>query len=76
MTLIPSEKAVLKQVRDLFLEGSARTYRLNALTIRWPGLHYDAYNQGYEGLVRKGLLTTSADGQAFTITNAGMKALL
>lgn len=76
MDLVPSERAVLGQVRVLFLEGSLRTYRLKALTSRWPVLHYDAYSGGYDGLVRKGLIAGSTDGQAFSITNAGFRAMV
>ena len=67
---------MLTQIRDLFLEASVRTYRLTVLTARWPVLHYDAYRGGYVGLVRKGLIAKSADGQLFSITNAGMKAMV
>lgn len=76
MELIPSERAVLKQIRDLFLEASVRTYRLGALTSRWPPLHYEAYRGGYAGLVQKGFIAKSADEQLFSITNAGMKAIV
>ena len=75
MELIPSEKAVLRQIRDLFAEASLRTYRLNVLTSRWPVTHYDAYQGGYAGLVKKGLIARGADEQFFSITNAGMSAL-
>jgi hypothetical protein len=73
--LIPSERAVLRQIRDLFLEASVRTYRLNVLTSRWPVTHYDAYRGGYAGLLSKGLIAKSADELCFSITNAGMKAM-
>ena len=75
MDLIPSERAVLRQIRDLFLEASVRTYRLNILTARWPATHYDAYRGGYAGLVSKGLIAKSADEVHFSITNAGMRAM-
>lgn len=75
MDLIPSERAVLGHIRNLFLEASVRTYRLVALTSRWPPLHYDAYHGGYAGLVKKGLIAKSADEQLFSITNAGMKVI-
>ena len=74
--LVPSERAVLRQIRDLFLEASVRTYRLNALTTRWPAAHYDAYRAGYAGLASKGLIAKSPDHQYFSITNAGMKAMI
>lgn len=76
MDLIPSERAVLRQIRDLFLESSVRTYRLNVLTSRWPATHYDAYRGGYAGLLSKGLIAKSADALCFSITNAGMKAMV
>jgi hypothetical protein len=76
MDLIPSERAVLRQIRDLFLESSVRTYRLNLVAGRWPAIHYDAYRAGFAGLVSKGLLASSGDGLAFTITNAGLKAMI
>jgi hypothetical protein len=76
MELIPSEHAVLRQVRDLFLEASVRTYRMNMLTSRWPATHYGAYRGGYVGLVRKGLISASADERFFSITNAGLKAMV
>ncbi|HEX6268464.1 MAG TPA: hypothetical protein VFZ81_16375 [Burkholderiales bacterium] len=76
MDLIPSERAVLRQIRDLFLEASVRTYPLRVLTSRWPATHYDAYRDGYAGLVTKGLIAKSPDEQLFRITNAGMKAMV
>jgi hypothetical protein len=75
MELIPSERAVLRQVRDLFLEASVRTYRLNILTMRWPPTHYEAYRAGYAGLVKRGFISASANNGLFSITNAGMKAM-
>jgi hypothetical protein len=39
-------------------------------------VHFVAYNIGYQGLVRKGLVEKSLDGPSFTITHAGMKAML
>ena len=74
MDLIPSERAVLRQIRDLFLESSVRTYRMTALTARWPTVHYDAYRSGFAGLLSKKLV--DSDGVAFTITNAGLRAML
>jgi hypothetical protein len=76
MNLTPSERAVLHQMRDLFLEASLRTYRLSILTGRWPVTHFDAYRGGYTGLVTKGLVAKSADEQYFSITNAGMRAMV
>jgi hypothetical protein len=73
--LVPSERAVLGQISALFLEASVRTYRLKALTSRWPVLHYDAYNGGYVGLVQKGFIAKSTDGLSFSITNSGLRAM-
>jgi hypothetical protein len=73
--LVPGERAVLRQVRDLFLEASVRTYRLNMLTSRWPATHYEAYERGYVGLVKRGFISASAANGLFSITNAGMKAM-
>jgi hypothetical protein len=75
MELIPSERAVLRQIQDLFLEASVRTYRLNLLTSRWPVTHYEAYRAGFAGLAVKRLIVRSADTQLFSITNAGLKAM-
>lgn len=76
MNLTPSERAVLGQIRDLFLEGSVRSYRVSILTGRWPVTHYDAYRGGLEGLVSKGLIAMGANEQSFSITNAGMRAMV
>ena len=76
MELIPSEQAVLRQVRDLFLEASLRTYRFTLLASRWPADHYQAYRGGFDGLVNKGLITKSANEQSFSITNNGLKAMV
>ena len=76
MNLVPSERAVLSQIRDLFIEATSRSYRLALLTARWPARHYEAYRSGYSGLIDKGLISGSVDGPVFTITNAGLKAML
>ena len=76
MDLTPSERAVLAQIRDLFLEGSVRSYRFSVLTGRWPVTHYDAYRSGFVGLVEKGLIAKGFKEQSFNITNAGMRAMV
>jgi len=76
MELIPNERVVLKQVLNLFLEASIRTYRFNALSSRWPHTRYEAYREGFDGLVKKGLIATSKNEQMFSITNAGLKAMM
>ena len=75
MDFVPSERAVLRQVRDLFAESSVRTYRLTVLTSRWPAAHYEAYRGGYNGLLRRGLLVQSSGRDLFGITTAGLKAM-
>jgi hypothetical protein len=75
MELIPSERAVLKQIRDLFREASMRTYQLTVLASRWPPTHYDAYRTGYSGLVDKGIIEKSDDEQWFSITSTGMEVI-
>ena len=74
--LVPSEQAVLRQVRDLFAEASVRTYRTTMLTSRWPAAHYEAYRGGYIGLLKKGLISLTADQRFFTVTSAGLKAMV
>ena len=76
MDFTPSERAVLAQIRDLFLEASVRSYRLSILTGRWPVTHFDAYRNGFEGLVSKGLLAKGFNEQSFNITNAGLRAMV
>jgi hypothetical protein len=75
MQLIPSERAVLGLIRMLFFEVSDRTMPVSLLMGRWPAPHADAYKGGYAGLVKKGLLATSADGRNFSITTLGLKAM-
>lgn len=75
MELIPSEQAVLRQVRDIFLEASVRTHRFTVLSSRWPAAHYEAFRGGFDGLIKKGLLTTTHDERLFCITSAGLKAM-
>jgi hypothetical protein len=75
MNLIPSERAVLRQIRELVLEASVRTHRLNVLSCRWPALHYGVYLAGYVGLARKGLIAKSRDERYFSVTSAGLKAM-
>jgi hypothetical protein len=75
MNLIPSERAVLKIVGLLFVESSARAHPLTLLRSRWPVLHSEAYGEGYMGLIKKGLIAASKDGQRFSITNAGLNVV-
>lgn len=73
--LVPAERAVLKIIRVLFLEASSRTHRIALLRSRWPVLHADAYGGGFAGLMQKGLVSLSSDGQIFTVTNRGLREM-
>jgi hypothetical protein len=75
MDLIPSERAVLKLIRMLLLEARTRTHPVAVLRSRWPALHSEAYSGGYGNLVKKGLIALSSDGQHFSVTNEGLKAM-
>jgi hypothetical protein len=70
---IPSEYAVLRQIRDLYRETRNGTFLLTVLTSRWPPLHYEAYATGLLGLISKGAIANGQDGRSVRITNAGMK---
>ena len=71
----PSERAVLKIIRMLVLETSTVTYRIASLRARWPAAHSQAYSDGFDRLVSKGLLSVSPDGVLLSVTNAGIKMM-
>jgi hypothetical protein len=75
MDLIPSERAVLNIIRMLVAEASSRTHRVTVLRSRWPALHSAAYDGGYGSLISKGLIALSADGQHFSVTGDGLRAM-
>jgi hypothetical protein len=75
MDLTPAEGAVLRQVRDLFREASVRSYRVTSLAARWPAAHRAAYEGGFAGLVRKGLLVHRPGEPLFGISTAALKAM-
>jgi hypothetical protein len=76
MDLTPSERAVLKQIRDLFGEASVTSYRLASLAARWPATQREAYQIAFDSLVKRGLLIQRAGEQLFSITAAGLKAMV
>ena len=41
----------------------------------WPAAHSQAYSDGFDTLVSRGLLSVSADGVLLSVTNAGVKAM-
>ena len=76
MELTPAERAVLRQVRDLFGEASVTSYRLASLIARWPEAHRAANQIAFDGLVKKGLLIQRPGEQMFSITAAALKAMM
>lgn len=76
MDLTADERAVLRQVQDLFGEASVTSYRLASLMSRWPASHREAYRIGFDGLVQKGLLIQRPGEQLFSITSAGLRAMV
>jgi hypothetical protein len=76
MDLTPAERAVLRQVRDLFGEASVTSYRLASLMARWPEAHRAVNQMAFDGLVKKGLLIQRPGEQMFSITSAGLKAMV
>jgi hypothetical protein len=76
LDLTPVERAVLRQVRDLFGEASVTSYRLGSLVSRWPEAHRAANQIAFDGLVKKGLLVQRPGEQMFGITTAGLKAMV
>ena len=76
MDLTPAERAVLRQVRDLFGEASVTSYRLASLAARWPASHRETYQSAFDGLVKKGLLIQRPGEQLFGVTSAGLKAMV
>jgi len=76
MELTPAERAVLRQVRDLFGEASVTSYRIGSLAARWPTGERDAYQAAFESLVRKGLLIQRPGEQLFSVSSAGLRAMV
>ncbi len=76
MDLTPAERAVLRQVRDLFGEASVTSYRIASLAARWPAGHREPYQTAFESLVQKGLLIQRPGEQLFGITSAGLRAMV
>ena len=76
MDLTPAERAVLRQVRDLLGEASVSAYRIGSLVARWPEAHRAVNQIAFDGLVKKGLLIQRPGEQMFSITTAGLKAMV
>lgn len=73
MDLTPGEKTVLAQIRVLYRTGG-REQLVKALMAQWPPSHFQTYQFAYAGLVEKRLVEEKS-AQAFTITEAGLRAI-
>ena len=74
MDLTPGEKAVLGQIRVLYAASSRPDQQMKALTMQWTPTHYETYRVAYGSLIAKALIHDTG-GQAFTITDAGLRAI-
>ena len=70
----PGEKAVLAQIRVLYLNAPRREQQVKALLGLWPPTHYQTYRSAFSGLVAK-LLISEDGSQLFRITDTGLKAM-
>lgn len=75
MELTPGERQILSQLRELYSSTSQREHSLGTITSQWPAMHVEAYRGVLRGLVAKGLLEQTREGQAVRITDAGMRAM-
>jgi hypothetical protein len=75
MELTAVERAILKQVGELFGEASVTSYRVSSLASRWPAAERDAYQQAFNDLVKKGLLVQEPGEQMFGVTAAALLAM-
>ncbi len=75
MEFTPGERAVLGQLRDLYMRTSEREHQLAAITGEWAPIVYEAYKGVLADLVRKGLLQATNKGRAVAITDAGFEAM-
>jgi hypothetical protein len=76
MDLTSAERAVLLQVRNLFGEASVTSYRLASLVARWPASERASYQAAFDSLVSRGFFIQRAGEQMFSITGAGLKAMV
>ena len=75
VALTPAEQVILRQIGGLIQNGGANLHSVKDLTATWPPLHRAAYRGGYMGLVKKGFIAPSANGDAFSITQTGLRVL-
>ena len=74
MDLTPGERAVLGQIRMLYAASARTDQQMKALTMQWTPSHHDTYRKAYGALVARALIHDTG-GQAFTITDAGLRAI-
>jgi hypothetical protein len=75
MDLTPGERAVLRQLGELYTSTSRQWQPLEGVTTKWPPLHYDTYRGALASLLSKNLLQASSNQQTLRITDAGLIAL-
>jgi hypothetical protein len=75
MDLTPGERAILRQLRQLYAGSSNRAHPMTAVTSQWPAVHYEAYRSSFSGLIGKRLVQPEANGQMVRLTAAGFEAL-
>ena len=71
MELTPGERAMLSQLRELYVATSKKEHALGAITSQWPAMHVEAYKGVLRGLVDKKLLEARDKGRSVRITDAG-----
>jgi len=74
MDLTPGERAVLAQIRMLYAASARTDQQMKALTMQWTPTHYESYRKAYGALMAKALIHDTG-AQAFTITDAGLRAI-
>lgn len=74
MDFTPGERAVLGQIRVLYAASARQDLQMKALTMQWTPTHYGTYQKAYCALIAKALID-DAGGQAFRITDAGLRAI-
>jgi hypothetical protein len=75
MDLTPGERAILRQLRQLYAGSAHRAHPMTAVTSHWPAVHYEAYRNSFAGLVGKKLVQPEASGQLVRLTDNGFRAL-
>lgn len=74
MDFTPGERAVLGQIRVLYASSARADQQMKALTMQWTPTHYESYRKAYGSLIARQLIDDDG-GQAFRITEAGLRAI-